>query len=101
MLTTEQFDIVLELAVYAQRENPEWRWGQAVFNTLRALHKAEAEAIRATEYDMFHDEGNIEKYKQLLKDNETLMSDSIEEAFKDEEEPRREDYYDIDDSYNE
>ena len=80
MLTTEQFDIVLELAKVANREHPDWRWGQSVFNTLRALHRAEAEEIRGTAYDMFYVEENIEKYKQLIKDHETLMGDDIKGA---------------------
>ena len=77
MITTEQFNTVLDLAKIAQRENPEWRWGQAVFNTLNALYKEEAEAIRSTEYDMFYIDDVVEKYKQSLKDNETLMGDGI------------------------
>ncbi len=69
MITLEEFDTVLDLARVAHRENPDWRWGQAVFNTLHALHRDEANSIRGTSLDMFYDEANIEKYKAHL-DNE-------------------------------
>jgi len=44
----------LEAAYIAADQNPSWRWGQTLFNTLYNLEPELANEIRSTELDTFY-----------------------------------------------
>jgi len=66
MITTEQYDSVLEAAAEAQKQYPSWRWGQAVFNALYWLYPDEANMIRGTKQDMFYRDDKVDEFKEYL-----------------------------------
>ena len=51
-------------AVILQAQNSAWREGQAFFNALYELHPKEANLIRGSSIDMYHNNKNIQAYKQ-------------------------------------
>lgn len=51
----------------AEAEHPQWRRGQALFNTLWKLHPEIANAIRGDDHlDPFHNDHNIQNLWQHL-----------------------------------
>jgi len=43
----------------AMDDNPEWRQGQALFNTYAAAFPEKAERLRLSAYNPFYDDGNV------------------------------------------
>ena len=66
MINKQQYAVVLAAADVNRISNPEWRRGQAVFNVLYKLHPEVADSIRGTEHDMYHNDENIEQFKELI-----------------------------------
>ena len=68
MITEKQFKEVLMIAEETNKEFPNWRKGQSVFNTLCNMHPDTAENIRTTELDMFYDDKKIDKFETYIKE---------------------------------
>jgi hypothetical protein len=47
-----------------QERNPEWRWGQTLFNVLYMHYPEVANKIRATKYDCFHVDERVPEFKK-------------------------------------
>lgn len=43
----------------AQKEHPEWRWGQSIFNTLAVLDPEAADALWSTPFDCFYRDDHV------------------------------------------
>lgn len=52
-------DDIIALALRLQEAEPDWRWGQAVFNALHMLDPETAERIRATDADPYYDDSRL------------------------------------------
>lgn len=54
------------LAWVAQKENPEWRKGQAIWNTAVKHWPKQVEPLRATEKDCFYTDTKIGEFVEAL-----------------------------------
>lgn len=63
-MTEEQYKTVEKRASLYLSVYPPWREGQAIFNAMSDLFPDIANEIRATKYDMFYVNKNIEKFKK-------------------------------------
>lgn len=53
---------VIDNAAKALLVNPDWRWGQCLFNALSALDYERAETIRGTVLDPFYDDSRVDAF---------------------------------------
>jgi hypothetical protein len=66
------FKLLLKIVNEEKKLHPQWRYGQALFNTLNTYYPFFAERIRGTYIDPYHIKGNkntkkIKKIKKILK----------------------------------
>lgn len=62
---------IVNMAKRAREIYPEWRYGQAVFNTCHSLFPKIADNLRGTKYDPFYDDTRVDSFldqveKQLV-----------------------------------
>lgn len=55
-----------EQANELQREHPDWRRGQALFNALHKMHPDLANQIRGTSADPFHDDSRVQEFARAV-----------------------------------
>ena len=60
----KEFDRMCDFAEAEVILWPTLRFGQALFNNLAVYHPEISEVIRGTELDMFHQDKNIENFKE-------------------------------------
>lgn len=63
---TLRWQAVQEYAEGMQREYPDWRWGQSLFNALWVLYPDLAEQIRGTESDPFHSDDRVPAFTSAV-----------------------------------
>lgn len=66
MTSQEKLELLESKAKSFQNRYPDWREGQALFNTLFLDCRHIADQIRGTEYDCFYDDDKIEAFKVRL-----------------------------------
>lgn len=64
---SDKFDVLLDLARYNLQANPEWRFGQACFNSLALMEPETAHLITSTDKDPFYRNENLPAFLEALK----------------------------------
>jgi len=64
----DTFDDYIWIADGALEHNPEWRRGQAYFNTLAAFHPEVAEQFRGSLTDPFHNDSKLPAFLDAVRE---------------------------------
>lgn len=65
---------LINMAKRAREIYPEWRYGQAVFNTCHSLFPEIADSLRGTEYDPFYEDTRVEAFLQQVEEKLSASS---------------------------
>lgn len=72
MWALEKYNELLTLVETTQKEHPQWRYGQTMFNVLTTFAPGIAEIIRGSEIDMFYNDDVVEEFKKAIVNKEKL-----------------------------